>query len=429
MESYSFSEKLRESVVAAPPRKSKFAMAYFFSMGVGSLLAWNTILTAVDFFQVRFPSYNISFLFPIPYIIGTILVNLFIVEIAHCVRLNARVVGGIAMMCVIMATMPLSSSNLPEHIGFWVLMISLFVLAAANIVSEASLIGMTALFPAVYIRFFQTGLGAAGLAVNALRMICLATVGDSSSDYISIIVYFGLTLLVTIHCIVIHLRFIRTDTFKFYTHKIHHDRHNDSSVQVEPNAPELAGALVSNQETVEEKITQRPPKATIALVLKEVYGSAILMVVIFIQTFMMFPGVTLKKNLSNMNSAWNTVILITTYNLFDITGKSMAGFKRKTMKKFLPLVVLLRFSLYAPFILVALKEKGWVEEDWVSLTVLALFGLTNGYCSSSLYVIAPEQVENHKKETVGFIIQLSLYIGIALGTFLALPLSNLGKDN
>lgn len=113
--------------------------------------------------------------------------------------------------------------------------------------------------------------------------------------------------------------------------------------------------------------------------------------------------------------------------MFDVIGRSFAGIKRTVLKKYLKFIVLSRFIFYLPFILIALNTKGWIQKDWVAVVVLAAFGLSNGYCASTLYIIAPEGAEQHKKETIGFVMQLSLYIGIALGTFLAQAFRDLGE--
>lgn len=292
------SDKENHEVV---PHISRFAQFYFFSMGIGSLLAWNTILTAVDYFQVSYPSHDIPFIFPIPYIIGTISVTLFMVQISQKISLNTRIIGGVISMCLVMISMCVFTATLSETTGFLVLMLLLFVLSAANIVFEASLVGISGLFPATYIRYYQSGLGVAGLCVNALRIVCLSVVGPDSSDIRSIAVYFGLVMIITVHCIVIHLKFSQSYTFTYYINKATSIKQRGESTDNIPTDPSDESS--SEKKDGKTNFLNDTPSATISQIIREILPCVLLMILIFIQTFMMFPGVILKKQLSGLNSA------------------------------------------------------------------------------------------------------------------------------
>ena len=57
-----------------------------------------------------------------------------------------------------------------------------------------------------------------------------------------------------------------------------------------------------------------------------------------------------------------------------------------------------------------------------------LFALSNGYATSAVMVLGPEQMHTKdEKETTGFIMNNGLYLGMMCGAFLALTFKNIGK--
>jgi len=43
-----------------------FPKFYFFMTGIAALIGWNSILTAFDFFEIKYPDYRVDFLMPLP---------------------------------------------------------------------------------------------------------------------------------------------------------------------------------------------------------------------------------------------------------------------------------------------------------------------------------------------------------------------------
>ena len=148
----------------------------------------------------------------------------------------------------------------------------------------------------------------------------------------------------------------------------------------------------------------------------------IIVFLIYVQTFMMFPGVSLKKQMMGVSKAWNGTLLIFVFNVFDTVGKYFSSYRKFYSKKSTIILVFARFLFYVFFLVMASRiDIAIICDDWFAIVNMALFSLLNGYTTSCAMVLAPEMVDNEEKETVGFLMTHPLYLGIMIGTFLALP--------
>ncbi len=134
----------------------------------------------------------------------------------------------------------------------------------------------------------------------------------------------------------------------------------------------------------------------------------------------------LKKQISSLSAAWSGTLIIFIFNIFDTLGKFFAKFRRFYSVRSTVLLVLLRCAFFATFILVATQQDMPVFcTDWFLVINVALFAFTNGYCTSCIMVLTPEQVGSSDKETAGYLISFPLMLGFFSGGLLALPFVNL----
>ena len=134
----------------------------------------------------------------------------------------------------------------------------------------------------------------------------------------------------------------------------------------------------------------------------------------------------LKKGISSLSAAWSGTLVIFVFNVFDALGKFLAEFRKFYSKLSTTVLVLLRCVFYATFILVATQRDMPVfSSDWFIVVNVAFFALTNGYCTSCIMVLTPEQVKSDEKETAGYLISFPLMLGFFSGALLALPFVNL----
>jgi len=190
------------------------------------------------------------------------------------------------------------------------------------------------------------------------------------------------------------------------------------------------------ENTVENNVTENlveKPAANNALkqmfgVFQEIRLCSLMIILNYTQTFMMFPGVTLLKKMTIMDVTWKTVGLISSYNVLDSVGKSLTNNRNWYTKYSVAIIVFGRFAFFLSFILMACYDNiPIISDDWFAFVNVGLFALTNGFATSALFILAPEQVSSEKREIAGFVMMFSLQFGITFGSFLALSFQNLGK--
>jgi len=414
------------------PKGRKIASVYFLCQGIASLLAWNAVLSTLDYYHKQFPDGNVYFTFPAAFSVVTILINFIMVWISKKISLNIRVAGCLFLQLILLIVLPIISTFLQKsQTGYWLVIVMLISIGTVNQVTNSSIVGLAGYFPSFYMSQQTTGTGLGGILPNLLRMATLLLFPESpdETNMTEIFLYYGISSAFLLFCVFIHFEFIKSEYAKSeiskHTKSYESTTENEESVieQVRINSED---ALLSEQTQKEKEKNFQKQWDTF----KVIKALAIFMLVLYIQTMMLFPGVMLMKGIPNLDTAWKNVYLEITFNLADTLGKFFT-MKRSFVKKSLVFgIVSLRIIFYFTFIgQVILTTAPILSSIWFAFVNAALFGLTNGYVTSALFILGPDSVKGDKKEVAGFIIMNCLSLGILCGTFLAIPLSKIGDDN
>jgi hypothetical protein len=141
------------------PHPTWFPQFFFLSAGVCSLLGWNAVLTALDFYGKYFPSFNVSFYMPIPKFIGQVIALILIFEIAIRFNEKKRVVENLIIQSVVFVILPFTALLNQEVIGFMFGLLIIFIYGFLNSLLQGTFIGLTSRFPAICTSLFWTGSG------------------------------------------------------------------------------------------------------------------------------------------------------------------------------------------------------------------------------------------------------------------------------
>lgn len=154
-------------------------------------------------------------------------------------------------------------------------------------------------------------------------------------------------------------------------------------------------------------------------------GLLYMMMLNFIVTFVVFPGVTFDTNLTFLSTlsneeGWYIVILNTLFSIFDTVGRKMGGYKTFDLNaNGIILMTFLRILFIATSYLAAF-EISFFYTDWFIILNMCLFALTNGYVATLCAVKAPQTVESQEaKSQVGAFIGTTITLGILLGSIIA----------
>jgi solute carrier family 29 (equilibrative nucleoside transporter), member 1/2/3 len=141
-------------------------------------------------------------------------------------------------------------------------------------------------------------------------------------------------------------------------------------------------------------------------------------VLIYGVTLSIFPGFITEDVDSEALGDWYPILLITAYNVFDLVGKALPALY---LLQNADVAVAGSFArlLFYPLFYGCLHGPSFFRTE-IPVTVLTcLLGLTNGYLTSILMILAPKAVPIHHSETAGIVIVLFLVIGLVIGSLLA----------
>lgn len=385
--------------------KDSFHLAYliYFTLGTGYLLPWNAFITAVDYFSYLYPDASVDRVFSVAYMVVGVISLLFIVFYAHKSDSYIRINVGLALFVVSLLVVPIMDvvyikGRVGIYDGFYVTTAAVALSGIADALVQGGIIGAAGQLPGRYMQAVVAGTAASGVLVSFLRIFTKAVYPqDTSGLRQSAILYFIVSIVVMIICVVFYNVAHRLPVIKYY---------NDLKKQAKNEQEEkgvLTGAL------------WRSALFNIVGRIKW-YGFGIL--IIYVITLSIFPGYITEDVHSQTLKDWYPILLLTSYNVFDLVGKSLTA---------LYLLGNANVAIGSSFARLLFLPLFWgclhgpeIFRTEIPVTLLtSLLGLTNGYLTSVLMILAPKTVQLLHAETAGIVMVLFLVVGLAIGSIVA----------
>ncbi|XP_070380619.1 equilibrative nucleoside transporter 4 isoform X1 [Dermacentor albipictus] len=184
--------------------------------GVGFLLPYNSFITAVDYFQDKYPRTTIVFDMNLVYILTAFLavvVNNLLVE---TLPLQVRITFGYLLSfatLLFVALFEVHWESFEHDAGYRANLVAIATVALGCTVQQSSFYGYTSMLPSRYTQAVMTGESAAGVLVSANRILTKALLRD---ERLNTLLFFLVSVTVVMLCFVIHLVLHRTRFVRFY---------------------------------------------------------------------------------------------------------------------------------------------------------------------------------------------------------------------
>ncbi|EAS01236.1 equilibrative nucleoside transporter family protein (macronuclear) [Tetrahymena thermophila SB210] len=429
----------KELAQPLPPLKLWYKVAFVF-LGIASLAGWNAILTAFDFFGQKYPKgqfLDVTFYFPIPIMITNFLAGLACPALARRFNYNQRIAYCLMGVCCTMIIVTIIAIFYNTTAGYWISFCILFIQGFIDSVNTNSLIALAGSVHPSINNIYWTSTALSGLTMNVIRLIALAILGDSEqSTNICTALYFCFAAVIYIFSSMMQIIFTKCDYFKLVERRsfLKNQIENKITTQTEMQNVRSTGNVQTDVNLDQhEKQTSSLKKnaffqylAYLSQVFKYSGCIPLYLVLIYIQTFMMFPGVSIfqKTTYEIIKFPWAGVFMILLFNLGDLVGKYIGGIKMLQKLYLTYSIVISRFIFYVFFLLIS-RHKGSedLQNDVFSWFCIFLFAVTNGQCTTALMNLGPKNVKDPKiVDLINFIGGFAITFGISIGTFLALPL-------
>ncbi|MFS7971112.1 putative equilibrative nucleoside transporter, MFS transporter superfamily [Helianthus anomalus] len=374
-----------------------------FLLGAGYLVPWNSFITAVDYFQDLYPDKHVSKVFSVAYMVAAMTVLIILtcwssssgsgVVKLPGVKLRMNLGYGLFVLALMVAPVTDWIDHRNEvkrgsNMAFVVLVSMVVLTGFAEGLTGGSLVGATGKLPGRYMQAVVAGNASAGVLVCMLRIITKASLPHSRKGLrTSTHIYFFTSTLIELLCIL----------FCNLIHKLPTIRHYKTKAELN-NPPE----------------TISKPLKTLDI-LKKLRWLAMSMVTIYIVTLSIFPGYLSENVKSVYFGDWYPVFLITTFNVGDFSGKCLTAIYVVKRSRWVVWACISRVLFYPLFMGCVFGPKWFRHEAPVALLTL-LLGVSNGYLTSVLLIVAPKSVPVEDSNIAGIVMSLFLAIGLVVGS-------------
>ncbi|KAL1215353.1 Equilibrative nucleotide transporter 1 [Cardamine amara subsp. amara] len=393
------------STSKTPTDSFHFAYIIYFTLGVGFLLPWNSFITAVDYFSYLYPSTAVDRIFAVVYMLVALVCLLVIVIFyAHKSLASFRINLGLLLFVIALLVVPVLDlvyvkGQVGLYAGFDITSGALALSGLADALMQGGLIGVAGEMPERYMQAVVAGTAGSGVLVSLLRIFTKAVYPqDPDGLRKSANLYFAVGIVVMVICAVFFNVAHRLPVIKY-----HEERKNEELLRENKKKGSITGTVW---------------RKTLWQIVKSVKSHGFGIVLLYVVTLSIFPGYITEDVHSELLKDWYPVLLIAAYNVFDLVGKCMTAVFMLEDEKIAVGGCIARLLFY-PLFWGCLHGPMFLRTEIPVAILTSLLGLTNGYLTSVLMILAPKSVPLQHSETAGIVIVLFLIIGLASGSVLA----------
>ena len=405
----------------------------FIIFGIGSLLAWNAILSDISFFMNYQGKYDPSTWFSFCNFLLNIIFQFIMIWKKQFLSYKTQLIIGLIASIVSLVILPIVVILFEKNslTGFIVSAGLVLIQGLVNALCTSGFFGLTSFFPREMIISLSTGQGISGILLNIIGYIVLLSVntGDNDKDAkLGAIIYFsisGFILLLTLGILILGYR---TEYFKHYLGKTNEfDLIRSTKIENEIENEPITTPSISSENKDENLVQKTEPEVkkkgeiTFKQLFQKLYEIDLLSCFIYIITFTLFPAVSISQRLFKTGK-FRQLTIITIYNVGDTIGRSIISGCKFT-KKLAYIIICGRSILVATLILnfyfdMKLGLNPTASSILLIVNVTAL-AITNGIGTTVCLGLAPTMVPGPMKGRAGSSIGFFNILGIFLGSCIA----------
>lgn len=332
------------------------------------------------------------------------------VHVLRCVRMEVLAGVTFALLALICAVNTLVLPSVTEPL---VLMVAGSVGLIDGVV-QTGLFEMAGQMPSRYTGAFATGLAVAGVAASLLNCLTKACYSDSpQGEYDSVLVYWVVATVLMAAGAGLAALFSRLPAVVYFRSR----------------ARAIQGARDTGA-TSDTSTGTNTKMASYLDMLQLVWVPALVLVLNFMETLAVFPGVLLVAG--PPGDSWYPVLVILCFNVCDCTGRwvSLPPLKWAVGPCGLLAIVLSRLVLVALILALGLHRLPG-EPRTIAFCLCVLLGLSNGFCASLSLQLAPALARpqsNQAREVASAIAVLAMFTGLLSGSLLSIPIGAIYEE-
>ena len=406
----------------------------FIIFGVGSLLAWNAILSDISFFMNYQGEYDPSTSFSFCNFVLNIIFQLIMIWKKQLLSYKVQLIFGLIASIISLVILPIVVISFEKNslTGFILSAGIVLIQGLVNAFCSSGFFGLASFFPREMIISLSTGQGISGILMNIIGYIVLMAVNTGNEDddaKLGAIIFFSISGLILLIALITLLIAFKTEYFRFYLgntkefenklQKIENEIENKAIKTTSTESQNNEELLVKEKQPEEEKKEKK--EITFLEIFKRLYEIDLLSCFIYIITFALFPAVSISQRLFKTGK-YRQITIITIYNVGDTIGRSIMSAITFT-KNLAYIIICGRSILVLALILNFYFDMKLGMDPTLSSILLIVYvtilAITNGMGTTICLGLAPSMVPDAMKGRAGSSVSFFNILGIFLGTIVA----------
>ncbi|XP_026315717.1 equilibrative nucleoside transporter 1 [Hyposmocoma kahamanoa] len=408
-----------------PTDRYRVVYFLFYLFGISSLVPWNFLITANDYwmykfrdttpknltvlevqktqFQAEFTSY-LNVATAIPNLIFLILNSLF----GHLVPMKSRLQGSLVVVCIcflVTTSLVQVDTDNWQNEFFIVTMVTVVIMTAASAVFIGGLVGIASRFSKEYMAAVVSGQSLGGIIAAIAQIISLAF---KISPLHSALIYFIIADIMVVSSLISYALLYKIDFFTYHLLR-------------------GCGGIASN----------RHREVSMVSILKKIWVYAIAIFAVFAISMAVYPAVTVlvESHPVTKGTDWNNIYFVPVvnyliFNCGDYSGRLVAGFLQRPNNQWLIACSSFLRVVGVPMLMLCNAQPRshlpvlflW---DWEYIIIMIVFAFTNGYLTNIIMINSTRVVEMHEREKASSVIATMLSVGLTVGAAIGMLLVRL----
>nr|XP_026500921.1 equilibrative nucleoside transporter 3 [Vanessa tameamea] len=406
--------------------RDRYCLVYilFYLFGVTSLVPWNFLITANDYwmykfrevtpnnvtmfvrktqFQAEFTSY-LNVATAIPNLIFLILNSLY----GHLVTVKTRLQGSLVVVTLaFLVTTSFVQVDTDEwqNTFFIITMVTVVIMTAASAVFIGGLVGIASRFSKEYMAAVISGQSLGGIIAAVAQIISLAF---KISPLHSALIYFCIADIMVIASFLSYVLLYKIDFFTYHILR-------------------GSGGMATN----------RHREVSMLLILKKIWVYAFSIFAVFGISMAVYPAVTVLVESHPVTSGtdWNNIFFVPVvnyliFNCGDYAGRLVAGFLLRPNNQWVIAGASVLRIIGIPMLMLCNAQPRkhlpvvfpW---DYEYILIMIVFAFTNGYLTNIIMINSTRAVEPHEREKASSVAAALLSAGLSAGAAAGLLLVRL----
>ena len=418
----------RDSHPLSNPSKKTFTKFAFLIFGIGGLLAWNAILSDLDFFNYYLKEAPVKpdVIYPFMNFALNITFQFILVFNKKIFSYKIQLIVTITLSMLSLVLLPISVLFFSPTVGFYLSCGIVLLQGFFNAVCLSSFFGLVSYFPTENIVMMSTGQGIAGILMNVIKyitLLSLSSFSEKDQNIYGTLIFFSISAVIMLVCLIFVVLAYKNKYFLSILSNT--DEKPQDLVSIDDINEKEALVSASEDDTYSERTYPKQAEqknVSFCEAFKAVLAINLLLFFMYTVTFTLYPAACLTPSLFSLPMNWKPNTVVTIFNVLDTIGRNLLNFIKPRK------ILLYIFSLGRAIVLITLPlniyfdTHAGYDKTWCSVFLIinvSILAITNGLCTSLSYALAPMEVEDHMKGKAGSTVSFFNICGIFTGTCVA----------